>query len=645
MFRLYFSDRSIRALNRSLENAKKLSFDAVNETVLVTTLAGDKKAYLGQYFVVEGGYTLEELGSILGEYIVKRKKELTVVKRNPYKLLNLILRRPEEEMYMQSTQDNVVTLYGENDKTYKYPVTDEILNILEVLSEIYKKKQLSRVEPIHIVSAILNAESKIIKKIFFDLGISFEQAKENFNSSKIFNVDKIPYELSDFFVYLNEEVDTAKPCEILMRDKEIQQVWNISMKKNKHNTLLVGDPGVGKTALMQKMTYDIKTGNCPEAFKDYMILKLELNELMSDEDEAIEEIIKYLKKKDNVILFIDDVNSIISSGKMPKATMDFLDILKMIVNSGVIIVCAIAEEEYEALYACDESLFRMFERVILEEPLSNEVYPMIKSKVDALMKYHGVAINEEMVNYAIMIANCFEFYKVNPDKTLDLLDRSMVIAQRKDKAIVEQSDILESFEIKFELYNGMGEDARKEIAYHEAGHYIVGKASGRFVEANWLAISAMPTEGYLGITCPEERRDKIPFRNRQYYIDLIAFDLGGRVGEKVFRKEFTSGAKRDLYEAKELASEIVTKYGISLNEEDEDDIFLDIILNEKSSDKVNEEVKKLIQLAYKRAEEIIEKHKKLLEMIVAELLEKKIMSETELDVVWQKYLKEKEQKA
>ncbi len=100
-----------------------------------------------------------------------------------------------------------------------------------------------------------------------------------------------------------------------------------------------------------------------------------------------------------------------------------------------------------------------------------------------------------------------------------------------------------------------------------------------------------------------------------------------------------------MYNAKEIAFDVVTKYGMISNEEDDDDFFLNIVRTEKSANKINDEVQELIKTAYKRAEDIIEEHKELLEMIVAELLEKKIMSEPELDVVWQKYFKEKGKKA
>ena len=640
-FKSLFSERSIRFLNGCKENAQQVHFDAVNGPIFLTTLIGEEMAHLGEYVINEGGYSAEELGNTLGEYISKRREELIVPEAPIKSLADRILGRIAEPK-LQSEKEAIATLEGEDGENYTYDLTVEVLKIIATAIQSCEEKNLAKIEPLHLVAAMFATESETLKKFFTDLGLKFTQAKELFCSSKIFNIDKVPYELLDFLVYMNEEVDVTKPCDVLMRDKEIEQIWNISLKMYKHNTLLVGKPGVGKTALMQKLTYEIKTGNCPEEFKDCLVLKLQLNAIMSDEGNAIEEVVKFLKGKSNIVLLIDDVNSIISLGTMPKATMDFLDILKMLVDSGVIIICAISEKEYAALHSCDGSLFRVFERVILEEPIGAEVYPMIKKKVEALEEYHGVTIVQGYAEYAVMVGNCFEAYKTNPDKTLDLIDRAMVIAKRKGKIMVEHSDIQESFEIDFELYEGMDEYARKETAYHEAGHYIVGKASKSLAEfLNWQAVSSVPAEGNRGITAPELRKDKTPHANKQFYLDYLAYCLGGRVAEKVYTNDVTSGAEQDLYSATSLAREIVTQYGISANDDERNNVFLKLMLTEKSTNEINEEILAFVDKAYKQAEKVIEEHKELLEMIVEELLERRIMSEPELDEIWQAWSKRK----
>ena len=123
----------------------------------------------------------------------------------------------------------------------------------------------------------------------------------------------------------------------------------------------------------------------------------------------------------------------------------------------------------------------------------------------------------------------------------------------------------------------------------------------------------------------------------------MAFDLGGRVAEKKFRKDHTSGAGQDLENATKLAFNIITRYGMSASNDERNNIFLNTpnypMFSEKSKNLINNEVQEIINTAYKRAESIIDEYRDLLEMLVEKILEKQIMSESELDRIWQNYMK------
>ena len=651
MFRLYLSERSIQLLNTCIETAKSLEFDAINSPILLSVLMFEKSTYLYQYLIDQGVKDDIEIEQAVGWYITERQ-------------INLRGKTTEGETTkdekikdnLQSEHDEDVSFYNKKGKILRYPVADETLNVFETMSNICQESNFECVEPIHMICAMFESNDQTLKKLFEDFDISYREAKNYYADRTIFKNEIIPYELSGFMSCLNNKVDTKKPCEILMRDKEVEQIWNISLKKNKRNTIIVGEAGVGKSALIEKMTYEIVKGTCPERFKDFFVISLDVNSLIAgttfrgQAEERIKQLIEFLEKNDNVILFIDEVHTILGAGSCFEGEMDLANAMKPILARGdTIVIGATTNHEYEAYFATDAALSRRFEKVVVEEPVAKDIYPMIKNKVNSLAKYHGVKISKAMVEYTILIANCFAFEKKNPDKTLDLIDRSMVTAYRKGKPQVDKESILANFGIYFELFNGMSEDSRKEVAYHEVGHYIVGKFSGKLVDYNWLAISIMPAEDYLGVTCSEIRHDKIPFTNSEYYVDLIAYYLGGRVGENVFRNDFTSGAGQDLNIATKLAFEVVSKYGMSAKKDEKNNIFLNTpsypMLTEKSTNFVNEEVQNLIKIAYERAEDIINENKELLEMIVKKLLEKQIMSEIELDRIWQQYFKKKKKKA
>lgn len=529
--------------------------------------------------------------------------------------------------------------------TITVPADDEVSKVFGELLKIIGKYNITEIEPLHITSAMFMTDNKDFKQFFRDIDSNYDDAKKHFHPDRILVCGVIPCQLAGFLSTMNDKVDGKSPCEILCRDKEVYSIWNICLKKNKRNTIIVGEPGVGKSALIEKLTHDINSGNCPEKFKNYKVIVLDVNALIAgtsyrgDAEERIKDLITFLETHHDVILFIDEVHTILGAGSCFEGEMDLANALKPILARGdTIVIGATTEEEYEKYFLKDGALSRRFEKVEVKEPLAEKVYPMIKNKLLSLTKYHGITISREMVDYSILVASCFAFEKKNPDKTLDLIDRAMVSATRAGKDHVDKDCILDNFGIYFEMWENMSEDTKKEVAYHEAGHYIVGKASGKLVRYNWLAVSIMPAEDYLGVTVFEDDDRKIPFANTDYYIDNIAFHLGGRVAENMFRKDFTSGASADLEQATKQAFNLVTKLGMG-NDSIENRVYLNTenypMFSEKAANLINDEINKVVKRSFDRATEILEVNTDILEAIVAALVEKRIMSETELDEIWQ----------
>ncbi len=418
------------------------------------------------------------------------------------------------------------------------------------------------------------------------------------------------------------------------------------LKRNKRNAVIVGEAGVGKTAIVEKITYDIETGTAPAEFKHYKVISADINALIAgttyrgQAEERIKGLIEFLETHSKIILFIDEVHTILGAGSTSTGTMDLANALKPILARGdTIVIGATTTEEYEKYFKSDSALSRRFEKVEVEEPTVAEVYPMIKNKLEALSAFHQVQIARELVDYAILIANCFTYDKKNPDKTLDLVDRAMVTAKRSGKRYVDRKSIISNFDISFYVWKQMSDSTKKSTAYHEVGHYIVGKSSGKLVNRTYLAVSIMPAEEYLGVTVMEHNKDSVPFADLNYYIDVIASSLAGRVSEKMFTGTYTSGASSDLKSATQTAYDAVTKLGlIESNEAFINRVYIgskeEAMFSEKATNLINDEINKLIEKAYKRAEELLTKNKDILEALVDALLKKHIMSEAELDKVW-----------
>ena len=543
----------------------------------------------------------------------------------------------------------IITLISNEGKEISIPEDSDVEEVFLELIDIIEKFSIENIEPLHLTSAMFMTDHEDFEQFFRDLNCNYDVAKKHFHPDHILVYGVIPFELVGFLSILNEKIDGKAPCEILCRDKEVETLWNIMLKKNKRNAVIVGEPGVGKSALIEKLAHDINSGKCPDEFKTHKIIILDVNALIAgtsyrgDAEERIMELINFLEENDDIILFIDEVHTILGAGSCFEGEMDLANALKPILARGdTIVLGATTNDEYEKYFKKDGALSRRFEMVEVKEPLSDKVYPMIRNKLEVLSKFHGVKISRDMVEYAILIAGCFAFEKKNPDKTLNLIDRAMVYAKRAKKKRVDKGCILKTFGIFFEMWDKMSADSRKEVAYHEAGHYIVGKASTRLTRHKWRAVSIMPAEDYLGVTVYEDDDTVVPFTSTDYYIDNIAMYLGGRVAENMFRGEYTSGASADLVYATTRAHYLVSKLGMG-NDSIKNKIFLNDcdypMFSEKSINFINDEVNNIIQKAYDRATKILEENRDLLEAIVTALLEHRIMSESELDKIWKKFRK------
>ena len=675
---LRLSKSCTEMFHKVVEETRKHNFDSVNIPTLLfgvvnATTDDGETGPLQAYIFDEGAYPSEvddNLSLLITEYCAKLQDDYeeahsTVSQSNGFSKKKSAKRNSKKKAHsgkkkhstdapvpMNADKLATITFTDFEDKKLKFDVNADVLEVITNLFDLVASYPTDAVSPLHITVAMFIADNDWFKKFFKRVDLNYLDAKKHFKPEQVLNLSSISFNLSGFMQIFNKKIDAAKPCEILCRDKESEQLWNIMLKKNKRNAVIVGEAGVGKTALVEKITYDIESGTCPPEFQKFRVISLDVNSLIAgtsfrgDAENRIKDIISFLEKNNDVILFIDEVHTILGAGSCFQGEMDLANALKPILARGdTIVIGATTEDEYKKYFQKDAALSRRFEKVVVKEPPAKDVYPMIRNKIASLSEFHGVQISESMVSYAIMIANCFAFEKKNPDKTLDLIDRAMVAAKRAGKPVVDQESILKNFGIFFHKWDKMDERTRKETAYHEAGHYIVGKASSRLVDYNWLAVSIMPAENYLGVTVSELNEEVVPFTDYDYFIDDIAFNLAGRAAEEMFTGTYTSGANSDLDYATRRAFQVITQFALGEDSE-HNRIFLNYenypMFSERAIDIVNTKVDKLVDKAFARAKELLEQNKDILVAIVDALMEKHIMSEAELDAVWQETVKKRE---
>lgn len=471
---------------------------------------------------------------------------------------------------------------------------------------------------------------------------------EGYENEVSSNSEKLPKNLSDFVTVLSSKYKGVSECEILGRDKECRDTMRILQKRGKKNVILVGEAGVGKSSIAEKIAYDIANGNCPDSLKDNVVFQLNVNSsiagttLRGMAEERFKFLIEYLEKHENVILFIDEIHMAIGAGETSaKGENDMSNALKpFLASSKAKVIGATTEKEYNKIIATDSAFKRRFKKIVVKEPKSKDVYPMLKNAIKAHEKFHGVTISKEMVEYAILISACFNNTTKNPDRTNDLIDTSMVIAKEKGLKEVTRECILENFDINFEKFKNMSIEEKKATAYHEAGHYLVWRLSSNILKGEkGIAVSIMPAEGYLGVTVFDDMTDEVNINpNRDYFIKSFASDLAGRIAEELFVLDVNSGASADLKNANKKAYTMICNY--AMNNKDDYLTFIEDnnyhMINEKTIDYINQERAKLLKDASEYAKSILNDNRELLDKLVNALLEKGILDENDLNEIFSK---------
>lgn len=452
----------------------------------------------------------------------------------------------------------------------------------------------------------------------------------------------LPQELSGFLTVMNKKFSKrSRECYVLGRDEETKTLIKILMKQTKRNAILVGKPGVGKTALVEKLVWMIVTGNIHPLFKDMVVLSLDVNSIVAGTmyrgtaEERFKRLIDFLEGNPNVILFIDEIHLLLGAGACRDGDLDLANALKPLLARGdTRVIGATTVEEYENYFSRDGALKRRFEKIFVKEPRTSEVLSMIGNQVKRLEETHHVHISDELIQEVINKASCFNFETCNPDRSLDLLDKVMVSAELEGRDEVTMDDVLENFNIYFKKFEKMSPKLKRSTAYHEAGHYIVTKFSEELVEYELLAVSIYPAEGYLGVNVFDIDTEATSSGSLEYHIQRIASLLAGRIAEEYYSKTFTSGAASDLVKASDIANRVVTQYALD-GKASKYRVYNSSkermpTYSQKTVNSVDERIDAILDMAEEYAKKLLEEKKVYLEVLVDALVEKGMLTEPEI---------------
>ena len=246
--------------------------------------------------------------------------------------------------------------------------------------------------------------------------------------------------LEDYTHDLTEQARSGKLEPVIGRDQEISRMIQILSRKTKNNPVLVGDAGVGKTALALGLAQRIANGNVPDEMAKMRVLELDLMNVVAgtrfrgDFEERMNNIIKDIEEDGKVILFIDELHTIMGSGSGIDSTLDAANILKPALARGTLrTVGATTQEEYQKHIEKDAALSRRFAKVMIEEPSVADSIAILQGLKATYEKHHHVQITDDAVETAVKMAHRYLTSRHLPDSAIDLLDEAAATVQNKSK--------------------------------------------------------------------------------------------------------------------------------------------------------------------------------------------------------------------
>jgi ATP-dependent Clp protease ATP-binding subunit ClpA len=275
--------------------------------------------------------------------------------------------------------------------------------------------------------------------------------KENDISGKNTQSGKNALEL--YCVNLNEKADIGLIDILVGRENEVDRTIEILNRRQKNNPLLVGEPGVGKTAIAEGLALRIVKETVPDALKGFLIFSLDIGALVAgtkyrgDFEERVKNLLDELKKRPNVILFIDEIHTIVGAGSTTTASLDASNLIKPALARGEIrCIGSTTFREFNQNFAKDEALVRRFQKIAVNEPSEETAIKILNGIAPYYEKHHNVKYTPEAIEAAVHLSERYIHDRNLPDKAIDLIDeagacKKILHSQNESDNIITEKDI------------------------------------------------------------------------------------------------------------------------------------------------------------------------------------------------------------
>ncbi|MEG1376101.1 MAG: ATP-dependent chaperone ClpB [Myroides sp.] len=349
-------------------------------------------------------------------------------------------------------------------------------NALNEAQVIAKKMNDEYVSIEHLFLAIFKSNSKIASFLKtsgatekqIEASISELRKGERVTSA---SAEETYNSLNKYAKNLNDLANSGKLDPVIGRDEEIRRVLQILTRRSKNNPMLIGEPGVGKTAIAEGLAHRIVQGDVPENLKDKLVFSLDMGALIAgakykgEFEERLKSVVKEVTSSEgNIILFIDEIHTLVGAGG-GEGAMDAANILKPALARGELrAIGATTLDEYQKYFEKDKALERRFQKVIIEEPDTESAISILRGIKEKYETHHKVRIKDEAIIGAVELSQRYISNRFLPDKAIDLMDEAASKIRMEINSKPEELDVLDrkimQLEIEIEAIKRENDEAK-----------------------------------------------------------------------------------------------------------------------------------------------------------------------------------------
>lgn len=374
--------------------------------------------------------------------------------------------------YLKNNLDDIKT----TDKEYKPKKTNSVERVLNrcFTQVLFSGRQ--RMEVADVIISILSEKNSFAFYYLNKGGVTKEKFVKYFSEniaeveereegirvpSTGSQIDKV---INQFCTNLSLAAKQRKIDPVIGRDDEIEDIQLILARRNKCNVLMVGEPGVGKTAIAEGIARKIFEKKVPKFIQDHQVYTLDISSLLAgskyrgDFEERIKAVLTALEKKGKIILFIDEAHMMSGAGSANQNPNDLANILKPVLTKGVIkLIASTTWEEYRKYFEKDRALMRRFQKVNIDEPSAETTVKILRGIKKYYEKHHNVEISEAAIDQAVKLSTKYMADKKLPDKAIDIIDCAAARYKLKDDPVEEGiKQIVDIEQVTYELSKMIG---------------------------------------------------------------------------------------------------------------------------------------------------------------------------------------------